>query len=109
MPIDLMREKPLSLTEATKAAPTLDGKRLHPSTVWRWIRDGIRGVHLEHCEVGRRVATSREALTRFFNALAQDDRKSRSRTGRRRPKHRRERANQRAKAVLHKAGIIKTR
>lgn len=71
MPIDLHTESVLSLTAATKAVPRIDGKRPHPSTLWRWCRRGIRGVRLEHVRLGHRVCTSREAIGRFANALAE--------------------------------------
>ncbi len=73
MAIDLTQEKLLSLTDATKALPPIDGRRPHTSTVWRWIRRGIRGVHLEHLRLGHRVCTSREALNRFAARLAEVD------------------------------------
>lgn len=70
--IDLENESLLSLTEATRALPKLDGKRPHPSTLFRWMTDGIRGgVKLEHVRIGRRICTSREALQRFVEALSQ--------------------------------------
>lgn len=76
MAIDLTTEQTLSLTEATRAIPPLDGKRPVPSTVWRWARKGLRGVRLEYCRVGHRVVTSREALSRFANRLAELDAES---------------------------------
>lgn len=69
--IELGKEELLSLTEATRVIPPIDGKRPHASSVWRWINVGIRGVQLEHLRIGRRVVTSREALERFFQALAE--------------------------------------
>lgn len=69
--IDLDKENLLSLTEATRVIPPIDGKRPHVCSVWRWINVGIRGVHLEHLRIGRRVVTSREALQRFFQTLSE--------------------------------------
>ena len=71
--IDIKTESLLSITDTTKRLPLVDGKRCHCSSVWRWIRKGLRGVHLEHVRVGHRICTSEEALTRFFNALAEAD------------------------------------
>jgi hypothetical protein len=73
MPINIENETIVSLTEATKTLPRVNGKRPAISTLWRWCRKGLRGVRLEYIRVGRNIATSREALNRFFEALAQDD------------------------------------
>lgn len=70
MPINIDNETLLSLTEATKVLPRVNGKRPAIATLWRWCRKGLRGVRLEYVRVGRSIATSREALNRFFNALA---------------------------------------
>ena len=68
----------LTLTEAAKLLPTTDGKRVQPSTVWRWCRIGIKGrnghrIRLEHSRLGRRVVTSRRSLDAFGAAIAQAD------------------------------------
>ena len=73
MAIDPNKEDLLSLTEATKVIPKVNRKRMAKSTLWRWCRKGLRGVHLEYVRVGRDIATSREALNRFFVALAEAD------------------------------------
>jgi hypothetical protein len=73
MAIDLQFEKLLSLSEAARTLPPIDGRRPHSSTIWRWIRRGSRGIHLEHVRLGRRTCTSVEALSRFVNALAAAD------------------------------------
>lgn len=73
MPINIESETLLSLTEATKALPKVNGKRPAIATLWRWCRKGLRGVQLEYVRMGRSIATSREALNRFFNALAASD------------------------------------
>lgn len=67
------REKLISLKDATKRVPALDGKVIHAGSVWRWCRRGMRGVRLEYVRCGRRIATSEEALHRFFEAVAQTD------------------------------------
>jgi hypothetical protein len=69
--IDMNNEELLSLVEATKTIPPIDGKRPHASSLWRWASKGVRGVKLEHLRVGRRVVTTREALQRFFQAVAE--------------------------------------
>lgn len=73
MAIDIRSEKPLSLKEAAKSLPPIDGKRPHISTIWRWCRKGVRGVTLEYVRVGNRVCTSSGALARFVNKLAAAD------------------------------------
>ena len=69
--IDIKKEKLLSLKEATNAVPSVDGKKPNLSSMWRWIRKGVRGVHLEHVRVGRKICTTEEALERFFIASSE--------------------------------------
>lgn len=63
---------------AAKKFPTADrkskSKTIAPSTVYRWIFDGMpigdgRRVYLEHIKVGKTIYTSTEALTRFSAAI----------------------------------------
>jgi len=68
--IDIEKEKPLSLSEATRVMPKIDGKKLHVSTMWRWCKKGLRGVRLEHIRIGHRVCTTYPAISRFVNKLA---------------------------------------
>ena len=71
--IDVEKEAPLSLSEAAKRVPKVNGRRVHASTIYRWCRRGLKGVRLEYVRIGRRMATSAEALKRFFSALAEAD------------------------------------
>lgn len=64
--IDINTEELISLNDAAMACPTLDGKKPHMSTLWRWIAEGAQGQRLEHVRLGRRIVTSREALHRFM-------------------------------------------
>ena len=73
MPIDMQSELLLSLTDAAKTLPKIDGKRPHTSTLWRWCRKGLRGVRLEYIRLGNRICTSADALSRFANELAATD------------------------------------
>ena len=66
-------ETVLTLPEAAAVIPTQNGKKPSVSTIWRWCRKGLRGVQLEYLRCGRRILTSREALDRFFLALAASD------------------------------------
>ncbi len=63
----------MSLTDAAKALPPIDGRRPHVSTIWRWCKKGLKGVRLEHVRLGHRVCTSVEALARFSQRLADAD------------------------------------
>jgi hypothetical protein len=69
----LTRERLLSFSEAVKSLPTVSGRRLAPSTLYRWARRGIGGTRLEYLRIGRCMVTSREALERFFTNLAMAD------------------------------------
>lgn len=73
MPIDQASEKLLSLSDAVMAVPSIDGRRPHVSTLWRWCRKGVRGVQLDYVRLGHRVCTSAEALARFAQRLAEAD------------------------------------
>lgn len=63
-------ERILTFSQATKSLPSIGGKPPHSSTIWRWARKGISGVHLEVRRIGGRFVTSAEALERFTAALA---------------------------------------
>lgn len=68
----------ISLTEATEHYPKVRGKRPHVSAVWRHARVGIKArngerIKLEHIRFGGRVYTSREALRRFGQRVAEAD------------------------------------
>lgn len=65
--IDIGNETLLTLTEAAKRLPTRrGGKRVHPSTLFRWVSHGFRGIRLEYVQVGGTKCTSIEAIERFF-------------------------------------------
>ena len=76
--LDLTVETPVSLADLPHELPKRAGRKLHPSTGWRWCRRGIaRGatkVTLEYCRIGRNIYTTKEALNRFFARLADADR-----------------------------------
>lgn len=62
----LKQEQLLSIPQAARALPKRDnGRHVHPSTVWRWIRRGVRGARLETIRIGGSTYTSVEALQRF--------------------------------------------
>ncbi len=105
-------ERLLTLTEAAKTLPRLNGKKIATTTLWRWATQGIRSIRLETRRIGRRVVTSVEALDRFTAALADLPPETRPRYQKRRenapkPRTERERARAlaRAEAELDAAGI----
>ena len=59
----------ISLSEAAALVPKIGNKSTHPGTVGRWVRDGVNGHKLETRRIGRKLATSKEALDRFMAAL----------------------------------------
>ena len=73
MAINIDNEEVMSLAEAAKSLPRVNGRRPSLSTLWRWCRKGLKGVRLDYLRVGRKIVTSREAMNRFFAALAQAD------------------------------------
>lgn len=103
MAIDTTSEELLSLTQAANRLPG----HVNVCTVWRWVRKGVRGVHLEHVCLGSRIYTSANALSRFANALATIDKphSATSSQNNQMPSVEREKSIQRAKAVLKEAGI----
>ena len=72
--IDISTEQLLTLPQAARVRPHGRlGRPTHPSTVYRWISRGARGVagvvKLEGVRLGGSWYTSREALQRFAEAL----------------------------------------
>ena len=51
--------------------PTAMGKTVNLSTVFRWVRKGVRGVRLEALRAGGRWYTSKESLRRFTSRLTE--------------------------------------
>ena len=102
----------VTLTQAATLLPQVSGSKVHTSTLWRWCKNGLRGVHLEHGYMGRRIVTSPEALCRFFAALAQQETTplppavARRRRLRPRTSDQRRRQIEHANAILIQAGIL---
>lgn len=74
MSIDLEHEELITLGEATRYVPRRKGKRVHASSLWRWIRFGHRGILLEAIRTPAQWCTTRQAVQRFFARLADLDR-----------------------------------
>jgi len=114
MAINLEIETLVTLSEAARLLPRINGKKIAASTLWRWCRKGLRGVNLEYLRVGSKVATTSDALQRFFAALAQLDATQPSTykptclKTRRRCDKVRQRDIENAKAILVRAKIIQT-
>ncbi len=106
-------EELITLTEAAKLLPKINGKRPAICTLWRWCRKGLRGVFLQYIRVGRKICVTRRAMLRFFTELAQldqrvpPDTRSQPRALKRRPitSRQRQRALAEADAILEEAGI----
>ena len=70
MAIDSSAETLISLTEAARSLPRRRrGKRPHVSCIYRWTSTGCKGVILESLQCGGTRCTSKEALSRFMEAL----------------------------------------
>lgn len=111
MAIDIANETIIGLAEATRLLPKINGRHIAISSLWRWCTKGIGGVKLDYVCIGRRMATSKEALNRFCNArsTAQQQRQETStapipQISAMSPKAR-QRALQEADRILAEAGI----
>lgn len=72
MPIDLRSEDVVTIAEAVQGLPPhQNGRKIHISTIYRWISRGIHGVRLESLKLGRRLVTSHEAIQRFAERLSE--------------------------------------
>jgi len=63
----------ITLAEAARRLPRIDGKKIAIPTIWRWCRRGLRGVQMEYVRVGRHICTTHAAMLRFFGQLAELD------------------------------------
>ena len=66
MTIDVRNEQAIPLSEVPNHLPRRRGKKVHYSTVYRWVTKGSRGRVLESVQVGGVRYTSIEALDRFL-------------------------------------------
>jgi len=112
MAIDSKQETLITLTEAAKLLPSVNGKRINTCTLWRWCRKGLRGVNLEYLRVGTKIVTSQDAMQRFFTELFSRDQLRDTRNldikvpkNNRIKKERRQKALEEANAILQRAGI----
>jgi len=68
--IDPIHDTLLTLKEAAKICPRVKGKNPHFTSIWRWVKYGVKGHYLESVRVGNLYCTTEIALTEFFRALA---------------------------------------
>lgn len=67
----LATEQGMTFSESARWLGERHGRKITPSTVWRWARVGVRGQKLESRLLGGMFLTSIEALDRFSKALAE--------------------------------------
>lgn len=66
----LLKERLLTLFLAAMTVPCRPGGgSVHPSTLRRWARRGVRGVRLEVVVLGGAMCTSAPAIARFHERL----------------------------------------
>lgn len=103
MAIDLTTETLIALTRVPRRLPRRRAeKRVHITCVYRWTKNGCRGVVLESIQIGGTRCTSLEALGRFFAALTEQAGLGRPATAR--TPAQRDRAVARAVAELESSG-----
>ena len=72
--IDINKETLISISDTPKHLPRRpNGKTVHVSVVYRWLKKGIKGIRLESARIGRCTYTSLEALQRWSDALTNAD------------------------------------
>jgi hypothetical protein len=94
----------LTLAQAARLLPT----RPAPSTLWRWARKGVRGVHLEYRRLGGKIVVTEEAIRHFMDELTKRDAElaapMRQRTDPPGPEHRRM-SKEELEAELRREGL----
>lgn len=73
--IDVTGENLIPIREVPGLLPPRPtGRRVHVSTVFRWIGRGVRGVRLDAVRIGGTTYTSAEAIQAFAQHLSRADR-----------------------------------
>jgi hypothetical protein len=107
--IDINAERVISLGQGARKFPSYrEGRPVHPTTLYRWITDGVKlrdgsVVRLEGVRCGDRWLTSEEAIVRFIERQTPDLSTPRQAHGPSTAS--RERAAQRAGKQLEQIGI----
>ena len=70
--IDIQNEQLLAISDVPDFLPRRRKKKIHISTVYRWLLKGARGKILESVMIGGIRYTSQEALRRFMNTEMSD-------------------------------------
>ena len=70
--INLQTEHAIPIREVPRHVPRRNGKKVHYSTVYRWVTKGVRGKRLESVMVGGIRYTTTEAIGRFLNGKPSD-------------------------------------
>ena len=65
---NLNNEQAIPITDVPHYVPVRQGKRVHNSTVYRWMTKGVRGRRLESFMVGGMRFTTVESIARFLNS-----------------------------------------
>ncbi len=65
---NILTEDVLSLSEARRELFQVTGRRPDKATIYRWCKQGVGGVRLEHVRLGNIILTSTQAITRFIAA-----------------------------------------
>ena len=71
MTIELSTETPITIAEVPLHIPKRRGRKVHYSTVYRWMTKGVRGRRLESLLIGGVRYTTLEALARFLKLTPQ--------------------------------------
>jgi hypothetical protein len=72
--IDINKETLISISDTPKHLPRRrNGKTVHISAVYRWLKKGIKGIRLESARIAGTTYTSLEALQRWSDALTNAD------------------------------------
>ena len=106
MALEIATETLVTSAGATDYVPhRRRGRKCSPSTIWRWMVYGCRGIRLESLVVGTTRCTSVQALQRFFDALTEAAEAEQVRTPPGVPTKTRLRQIEAAEQRLAKAGI----
>ena len=63
-------EELMSLSQVASFLPRKNGKKIHTSSIWRWITVGVRGVRLHSLRLGAKYFVTSEAIEDFGKKLA---------------------------------------
>lgn len=70
----LNNEQAIPITDVSNYVPVRQGKRVHYSTIYRWMTKGVRGRKLESFMVGGMRFTTVEAISLFLNSKVAEER-----------------------------------